>query len=551
MLILALACTGAPDISQPLVTPADSSPDAAPTEAWPGGTPQLLVMLRKNLLVDEQLAESMDIVDRAAAAGYTGVVVADFKLNLVHTGELSDTYDEHLGQLVERIEGHGMVTIPAVLPFGYSEGILRSDPNLAEGQPIVGLPLTVREDGGLTPSSGELVSGGDFSSGLDGWSWWDEEVSADDGAARIDAGSGNARLVQTLAVEPHRQLQLSLRVKTEGFSADWWNVMLYDVEAERSRNHTGWSIASDQDWTPYDVAVNTGDSDSLSLYLGAWGGHSGTAWIDDVSVRETAPVNLLRRPGAPLTVTREGIELVEGVDLNELVDPMLGIDGSYDDWHTPVEIAAIDGGALSPGDRVTLDYYAVAPIDGYQVGACLTEPDTHVWIEGNLAAVVERFPNTPALFSQHDEMRHMNTCAACAVQGRDAGELLASHMGDISGAVDAALPGARLMVWSDMFDPNHNAHDDYYLVEGDVSGSWEGLGEDVLIVNWLHSPESLAWFDERGHPQILAGFYDASDGAEAAASERTDAGGIELAGMMYTTWTDDYTQLESYATGAR
>ena len=36
-----------------------------------------------------------------------------------------------------------------------------------------------------------------------------------------------------------------------------------------------------------------------------------------------------------------------------------------------------------------------------------------------------------------------------------------------------ASPEAEVYCWSDMLDPNHNAHGDYYLVEGDFTGSWQ------------------------------------------------------------------------------
>ena len=32
-----------------------------------------------------------------------------------------------------------------------------------------------------------------------------------------------------------------------------------------------------------------------------------------------------------------------------------------------------------------------------------------------------------------------------------------------------------LYIWSDMFDPGHNAHDHFYEVEGTIAGSWIGL----------------------------------------------------------------------------
>ena len=35
-----------------------------------------------------------------------------------------------------------------------------------------------------------------------------------------------------------------------------------------------------------------------------------------------------------------------------------------------------------------------------------------------------------------------------------------------------------------MFNPYHNAHDDYFLINGTVAGSWEGIPPDVNLMNW-------------------------------------------------------------------
>jgi hypothetical protein len=76
--------------------------------------------------------------------------------------------------------------------------------------------------------------------------------------------------------------------------------------------------------------------------------------------------------------------------------------------------------------------------------------------------------------------------------------------------VRAVNPKAKLVVWSDMFDPHHNAVDRYYLVNGSLKGSWEGLPKDVAVANWNSgkAAASLKWFADRGHAQVIAGDYD-------------------------------------------
>ena len=113
-------------------------------------------------------------------------------------------------------------------------------------------------------------------------------------------------------------------------------------------------------------------------------------------------------------------------------------------------------------------------------------------------------------------------------------------------------PGGRIFVWSDMFDPNHNAHDDYYLVRGTLAGSWEGLDKDVNIVPWYFGKraESLKFFADRGHRQVIAGYYDARpeqirDWLAAAANVPA------VTGIMYTTWQHKFADLEKFLSAAQ
>ena len=111
-----------------------------------------------------------------------------------------------------------------------------------------------------------------------------------------------------------------------------------------------------------------------------------------------------------------------------------------------------------------------------------------------------------------------------------------------------AAPDARILVWSDMFDPHHNAIDNYYLVNGSLKGSWEGLDRSVTIMNWNfgHRDESLAFFAQRGHHQIIAGFYDGPlDEVGRWLDSARPVSNID--GFMYTTWRQDYSQLEAVA----
>ena len=148
---------------------------------------------------------------------------------------------------------------------------------------------------------------------------------------------------------------------------------------------------------------------------------------------------------------------------------------------------------------------------------------------------------------QHDEVRTLNWDDSCQQRHLDAGAILAHN----ARACTKLLRGANVYVWSDMFDPYHNAVKDYYLVRGDLAGSWEGLDRKVIVVNWNFDKrdESLKFFADRGHRQVIAGYYDGSHDTRQWLGSAAKVTGV--VGIMYTTWRSNYNDLEAFARACR
>lgn len=150
-----------------------------------------------------------------------------------------------------------------------------------------------------------------------------------------------------------------------------------------------------------------------------------------------------------------------------------------------------------------------------------------------------------AYMMSHDEFRTLGWDDVCSATHKTPGDMLADNVRSCT----ELLEGSRAYVWNDMFDPFHNAvKGPYYLVNGPWTGSWEGLGKDVVIMNWNHGKrdESLKFFAGRGHHQVIAAYYDGPmsntrDWVESASK----VSGVE--GFMYTTWRGDYSKLEEFA----
>jgi hypothetical protein len=150
-------------------------------------------------------------------------------------------------------------------------------------------------------------------------------------------------------------------------------------------------------------------------------------------------------------------------------------------------------------------------------------------------------------FFSHDEIRVAGWCRSCQASGKTPGELLAANVKRCVEIVKKIDPKARIVIWSDMFDPNHNAVERYYLVNGSLAGSWKGLPSDVVVCNWNgdKSAASAKWFAGRGHTQIIAGYYD-GDLSNFERWRKATKGVAGVTGFMYTTWQNRYDHLEAF-----
>ncbi len=149
---------------------------------------------------------------------------------------------------------------------------------------------------------------------------------------------------------------------------------------------------------------------------------------------------------------------------------------------------------------------------------------------------------------QHDEIRIMNWDKASMDRQLDAGQILADNVKQCTKILQEVHPKGKIYVWSDMFDPFHNAHDNYYLVRGNLANSWEGLDPKVIIVNWNEgrAAKSLKFFADRGHRTIIAGYYDAPvDHLDGWLNAAREVGSVD--GVMYTTWQNNFSDLEAFA----
>lgn len=492
------------------------------------------VYVQMNLWVDKNLDTLEDVMRRAAKAGYTGVVLADSKFGKL--GDMDARYFRNVDRVKKLAGGLKLEIVPCVFPVGYSESILWHDPNLAEAIPVVDAPFVVK-DGEARPGA----EGG----ALERWEWKDEIVS--DSLEATDPDGRNARVVFKVPTAPHRAYVVAAKIRTTAFQGE---PEIKAIAGGKVLNFQSLGAKATQDWTEHRIVFNSLEHEEVRLYFGCWNGRKGTLAWKDLSWGPAGLLNVVRRDGAPLVVKEGDRELVEGRDFERVEDPKTGRvpwPGGYEVWHEPPPIRT----KLADGTRLSVSYHHAVTIHDGQVMICPSEPKTVELLRDQARRMHEAW-GARSYFMSHDEIRVLNRDASCTKRGLDAGAILADHVKTCVSFLKEVNPGGRIFVWSDMFDPHHNARKDYYLVRGDLAGSWEGLGKDVIVAAWNRQTraKSLEWFTGRGHRVLIAGYYDAP--VEQVSGWLEAAAGVKgVGGVMYTTWRGDYTKLEPFAEAVR
>lgn len=534
---------------------------------------QRWVYLSANFQATDQPDRAIQILRRAKQAGYNGVLLADYKLHVLH--QVVDRYFENIRAFKQVADELEMEIIPAVAPFGYSSGILAHNPNLAEAIPVVDMPLRVVGGAALPlPNERSIIANGNFESSRGHqaleWSFQDAVGQASfidqdvkhsgqqslrfEELAKNNAPSGNGRISLKIKLTPWRQYHASVWIKTKDFQAD--DVRLTAIAADgRMLVHSNLGVAPTQDWKRHNVVFNSLEHSEVNFYCGAWGGKSGKIWFDEVQCQQQPFVNMVRRDDCPLTVKDQaGMVYEEGRDFEQLVDKQLGNTpwaGEFTVYHEPPTLKITKQSRIKNGSEILVSYYHTVTVHDGQVACSMDHPEVFAVLEQQIIGV-EKLLSPKRYMLSHDEIRVANWTPAGMQNRSTAGEVLAKNVRRTAEVVRRISPRSQLCIWSDMFDPHHNAvQGPYYLVNGSLEGSWEGLTADMTVINWNSDrpAESLAFFDKLGCRQILAGYYDSDPRSiRDWLNEGRDI--PTVTGVMYTTWTDNYSQLEAFAEAA-
>jgi hypothetical protein len=513
-----------------------------------------------NLGQDAQVPEVVQVLDTAAQHGCNGAM---FSLGLDTLCRKSPDYFRRLDQVREACDRNRIEFIPAIFSVGYGGAALAHDRNLAEGLLVQDAPFQVEgTEAHFTPDRSVRLTNGDFEAfrgnRFDAFNFHDQpgEVSFVDtvikhggqASVRLEHFTANAhghgRVMQEVRVKPHRAYRVSLWVKT----LDLKPTRAFQVSVlagKRSLAPRQFAIKPTSDWQKLTLLFNSLEFESVRLYAGLWGGQEGQVWLDDWTIEEVGPLNVLHRPGTPVTVRSadRAVTYTEGQDYAPLIDP----DYSPSRMDRPaVKLQLLPGSRIEDGQGLLVSYYHPMVIHGSQITVCMAEPALYEVFEHEARLLAEHVHPRRVMLNM-DEVRMGGTCAAC--RGRPMGELLGECITRQTEILRRHLPEVQVYIWSDMLDPHHNAHGDYYVVAGDFTGSWEHVPKDLIIAVWGGTPreKSLRFFADQGFETLVACYYDANDLTDVQRWLELARPLPNVRGFMYTPWQKKYELLPAFA----
>lgn len=548
-----------------------------------------------------------ELMSRAKKAGYSAAVISDYYLadiDLLRGAESqSGTYLTNIKVIRDAAEAHQIELIPEVMSVGSSGQILLNNPNLAEGIPVVDCEYEVRNEGGLVAvvkDQANVVKHGGFeATQVEIAAQFSVPESVFDISSDTSGGSGSSvvfsnpndlfLLSQDVRIQPKLQYQWSFELKADGLTEDPDDPMIlysivsaFDTKHGRRKLHrVGHDLKmAEGKWHRYVVSLNSFEYDKVDITIGLENATGGTVILDNVALRQSQAVNLIRREDLPVTIKNAAGEVLYEVD-DYLIEqhPNFGEGGHYAPDEAIAPIKLTDNTNLKVGDTIRVSYFhaQLPDAEAHRVCCSLWHPEV-VKLHSDQVQLLNDILKPQRWFINHDEIRAVGHEPTVTEQKISPGVLLRQHLIKCLEVIKKKGDNKPVILNSDMYDPFHNATaashtDSYYpMVNGSFTGSWLPISEHemndpptITVWNWnmanaqpaetfLEQSSSFAHFRGLGYPQIIGGYYDVSDNRaqsqidSAFSMARVHAGVVS--GVCYYTALNNYDHLERFAEAA-
>lgn len=518
------------------------------------------------------------VMDSLSFYKFNGFQTADWNYSIIQVAQ--PRFVDSAKSLLRYADSLNLETIPTVMGQGWSSNILRQDPNLATGFParqkylmeadtarLIADPRVSLPNGGFE----QLKSNGEFS----GWGFYDgpglsvfrDSIVKHSGkfSARctdFEKGnsSGNCRFNRLIACEPNSYVTMSCFIKTENLKGGFVQILALGFDpatnTTRSLTFAQFDNTPTMDWRRGEVRFNSLNFSQVYVYVGVWGGVSGTIWFDDFEVKQAGLCNVLRREGTPLNIANAVTDIAysEGADFFPIVDSIMEQRlGNYGQYHAPAQIRRTSSSRLSNGDTILVSFYhpitCVSDMNCNGSTMNTMSDDKVLGILRTQAEQINMLIKPQKFFLGHDEIRGMNWDAGDQKRNTSPRVILGQNINWCDSILMSLNPKAETFVWSDMIDSTHNATKDYYLINGDLRGIWNDVKKKITMVNWNggEAQKSLGFFERHGFRQITSPYYDVGNSSSIRAWRLAEMGHPSVRGGMYTTWNHDYSQVKAFA----
>jgi hypothetical protein len=447
-----------------------------------------------------------------------------------------------------------LTIIPAVYAIGYSGRYLGFDPNVAAGLPVRDEPFIVH---------GKMAQ-------------VDPSLAID--CSSLKPGPNGLIDDKLTGVRPFTLYRLSF-VQTGEYKGDRDEMLRFSTRSgKRWVTRSNPSIRREDDKTIVETTFNTLDVENGEMRVQIM------VACQDLKIEPVGALRLIRRELVPLKVTSEDGQTVyeEGKDFKPFVDPNLTPRGrgagtrprasssgpatQAASQSRPVRqgqaigmgpaLELTDDSRIKDGQKLLVSFWHAYRMGGDQEQVSIEDPKVFEWMDSDVANCVKVW-GTTGYFMNYDEIRMGGWENQPGGAHLKPGELLARHTKKGYEIIKKYAPDAQVYTWSDMYSPFHNAASleqskkYYYLVNGNWDGAWEGLPNDVIIMNW-YSPkvDGIKFFADRGNQQVLCGYYDAGQEEQMKKNIGTWVKNAEgqngVLGIMYTTWHRNFKDMKPY-----
>lgn len=529
-----------------------------------------------NLRTPEGVDAAIAILEQSAAVGCTHALVTDS--SHLDAEKASEEYFAGIARFKEKANALGIALVPTIFPSGYGGRYLNFDNNYAAGLPVKDAPFVVSgkearpelsavpgfSNGGFEDAEDNVMAGWQGQDHAGVVSFADTETAAEGKTSlkltnfealpqpemregqRMRFGA-SVNISQEAAVEPFKRYTLSYWIRTEGLSGRGRpSVSITSRDGRRRHSYMDVEVEPTQDWTEYKVTFNTLDAEEMQLTASIRGAGEGSVWFDGIKLTPMGFTNVIRRERTPVKVTSADGAVVyeEGKDYREIVDPLCD---PYEVFHEEPALVITDDSRISDGDTVLVSWYHSTLIHVDQITITISDPMVFGMMERD-AGLATKVWGGSAYFMNVDEIR----VAGWEEGDKAPSQMLADYTTKAIDILRKLSPDATIYTWSDMYTPFHNAREldgdrYYYLVNGSWAGSWETLPSDVVIMAWsARSRDAIAWFADKGHKQVLCGYYDGDMKRNIMRWMGVAEGAEGVLGMMYTTWQNNFTDMEEF-----